>query len=188
MGPFPHDAPPAEITKENPAGTDGFEFVEYAHDEPEKLEALFTKMGYTPVAKHKTKNITVWRQGDINYLLNGEKDSFGGRFVDAHGPCAPSMAWRVVDAKHAFDHAVKNGAEPYEGDDKSIDAPAILGIGGSLLYFIETYGEKGSAYEDEFEWLGEANPRPEGVGFYYLDHLTHNVFRGNMDKWWGLLP
>lgn len=184
MGPFPHDAPPAEITKENPAGTDGFEFVEYAHDEPEKLEALFTKMGYAPVAKHKTKNITVWRQGDINYLLNGEKDSFGGRFVDAHGPCAPSMAWRVVDAKHAFDHAVKNGAEPYEGDDKSIDAPAILGIGGSLLYFIEKYGEKGSAYEDEFEWLGEANPRPEGVGFYYLDHLTHNVFRGNMDKWW----
>jgi 4-hydroxyphenylpyruvate dioxygenase len=184
MGPFPHDAPPAEITKENPAGTDGFEFVEYAHDEPEKLEALFTKMGYTPVAKHKTKNITVWRQGDINYLLNGEKDSFGGRFVDAHGPCAPSMAWRVVDAQHAFDHAVKNGAEPYEGDDKSIDAPAILGIGGSLLYFIEKYGDKGSAYEDEFEWLGEANPRPEGVGFYYLDHLTHNVFRGNMDKWW----
>ena len=92
MGPFPHDAPPAEITKENPAGTDGFEFVEYAHDEPEKLEALFTKMGYTPVAKHKTKNITVWRQGDINYILNGEKDSFGGRFVEAHGPCAPSMA------------------------------------------------------------------------------------------------
>ncbi|WP_424983572.1 4-hydroxyphenylpyruvate dioxygenase [Maritalea sp. S77] len=184
MGPFPHDAPPAEITKENPAGTDGFEFVEYAHDEPEKLEALFTKMGYTPVAKHKTKNITVWRQGDINYLLNGEKDSFGGRFVDAHGPCAPSMAWRVVDAQHAFDHAVKNGAEPYEGDDKSIDAPAILGIGGSLLYFIEKYGDKGSAYEAEFEWLGEANPRPEGVGFYYLDHLTHNVFRGNMDKWW----
>lgn len=184
MGPFPHDAPPAEITKENPAGTDGFEFVEYAHDEPEKLEALFTKMGYTPVAKHKTKNITVWRQGDINYLLNGEKDSFGGRFVDAHGPCAPSMAWRVVDAQHAFDHAVKNGAEPYEGDDKSIDAPAILGIGGSLLYFIEKYGDKGSAYEDEFEWLGETNPRPEGVGFYYLDHLTHNVFRGNMDKWW----
>ncbi|WP_027835081.1 4-hydroxyphenylpyruvate dioxygenase [Maritalea myrionectae] len=184
MGPFPHDAPPAEITKENPAGTDGFEFVEYAHDEPEKLEALFTKMGYTPVAKHKTKNITVWRQGDINYILNGEKDSFGGRFVDLHGPCVPSMAWRVVDAQHAFDHAVKNGAEPYEGDDKSIDAPAILGIGGSLLYFIEKYGDKGSAYEDEFEWLGEANPRPEGVGFYYLDHLTHNVFRGNMDKWW----
>lgn len=184
MGPFPHDAPPAKITDENPAGTDGFEFVEFAHDEPEKLEALFTKMGYTPVAKHKSKNITVWRQGDINYILNGEKDSFGGRFVEAHGPCAPSMAWRVVDAQHAFDHAVKNGAEPYEGDDKSIDAPAILGIGGSLLYFIEKYGEKGSAYENDYEWIGEANPKPEGVGFYYLDHLTHNVFRGNMDKWW----
>jgi len=184
MGPFPHDAPVATISESNPAGTDGFEFVEFAHDEPEKLEQLFTKMGYAKVATHKSKNISLWRQGDVNYILNGEKDSFGGRFVDLHGPCAPSMAWRVVDAQHAFDHAVKLGATPYEGDDKCINAPAILGIGGSLLYFIDTYGEKGSAYDADFNWLAEADPRPEGVGFYYLDHLTHNVYRGNMDKWW----
>jgi len=184
MGPFPHDAPKATISEQNPAGTDGMEFVEFAHDEPEKLEALFAKMGFKPVAKHKTKNIFVWRQGDVNYILNGEKNSFGGDFVEKHGPCAPSMAWRVVDAKHAFEHAVKNGAEPYEGDDKSVDAPAIMGIGGSLLYFIDQYGDKGSAYSAEYDWIGEVNPRPEGVGFYYLDHLTHNVFRGNMDTWW----
>ena len=101
-----------------------------------------------------------------------------------HGPCAPSMAWRVVDAKHAFDHAVSKGATPYEGNDKTLDVPAIVGIGGSLLYFVERYGEKGSAYDAEFEWLGERDPKPQGVGFYYLDHLTHNVYRGNMDKWW----
>ncbi|GLQ16388.1 4-hydroxyphenylpyruvate dioxygenase [Maritalea porphyrae] len=184
MGPFPHDAPVATISESNPAGTDGFEFVEFAHDEPEKLEELFTKMGYAKVATHKSKNISLWRQGDVNYILNGEKSSFGGKFVDLHGPCAPSMAWRVVDAQHAFDHAVKKGATPYEGDDKCIDAPAILGIGGSLLYFIDTYGDKGSAYDADYDWLAEANPRPEGVGFYYLDHLTHNVYRGNMDKWW----
>ena len=99
-------------------------------------------------------------------------------------PARPSMAWRVVDAKHAFDHAVSKGATPYEGNDKALDVPAIVGIGGSLLYFVETYGAKGSAYDAEFEWLGERNPKPEGVGFYYLDHLTHNVYRGNMDKWW----
>jgi 4-hydroxyphenylpyruvate dioxygenase len=184
MGPFPHDAPPAKISKENPAGTDGFEFVEFAHPEPEKLEALFTRMGYVPVARHRTLAVSVWRQGDINYILNGEKHSFGGRFIEEHGPCAPSMAWRVVDAQHAFDHAVSKGATPYEGDGKVINAPAIVGIGGSLLYFVDKYGDKGSTYDSDYEWIGARDPKPEGVGFYYLDHLTHNVYRGNMDKWW----
>ncbi|MHC5655810.1 4-hydroxyphenylpyruvate dioxygenase [Stappia sp.] len=184
MGPFPHDAPPAKITQENPAGTDGFEFVEFAHPEPEKLDALFRRMGYVPVARHRDKAITLYRQGDVTYVLNAEPGSHGMRFVDEHGPCAPSMAWRVVDAKHAFDHAVSLGASPYEGEDKVLDVPAIVGIGGSLIYFVETYGAAGSAYDADFEWTGERNPTPKGVGFYYLDHLTHNVFRGNMDKWW----
>ena len=184
MGPFPHDAPPSEISPENPAGTDGFEFVEFAHERPEELEQLFDRMGYRPVARHKTKNITVWRQGDINYILNAEPDSHAMRFVAEHGPCAPSMAWRVVDAKHAFEHAVSKGATPYEGGGKCLDVPAIVGIGGSLLYFVETYGAKGSVYSRQFEWLDGVDPKPEGVGFYYLDHLTHNVYRGNMDKWW----
>ena len=184
MGPFPHDTPRAQITAENPAGTDGFEFVEFAHPEPEKLEALFAQMGYTAVAKHKTQNITVWRQGDINYIVNAERGTHAAHFIADHGPCAPSMGWRVVDAQHAFDHAVKLGATPYEGDGKLMDVPAIVGIGGSLLYFIDKYGETGSAYATEFDWIGEADPKPTGLGFYYLDHLTHNVFRGNMDTWW----
>tara|TARA_R110002167_G_scaffold76570_3_gene213252 strand:+ start:142 stop:1236 length:1095 start_codon:yes stop_codon:yes gene_type:complete len=183
MGPFPHDAV-AEISAENPAGTDGFEFVEFAHENPVVLEELFSRMGYSRVARHKTKAITVWRQGDINYLVNGEPTSFGRRFVEKHGPCAPSMAWRVVDASHAMKHALANGAQEYLGDDKVLDAPAIIGIGGSLLYFIDTYGDKGSAYDAEFDWTSARDPKPEGFGFYYLDHLTHNVFRGNMDKWW----
>ena len=184
MGPFPHDAPPASISDRNPAGTDGFEFVEFAHPEPQKLADLFARMGYTEVARHKMKAISVWRQGDINYVINAEPGSHAMRFVDEHGPCASAMAWRVVDADHAFRHAVAKGAEPYTGTDKTLDVPAIVGIGGSLIYFIETYGAKGSAYDAEFEWLGARDPRPEGVGFYYLDHLTHNVYRGNMDKWW----
>ena len=171
MGPFPHDAPVATISKENPAGTDGFEFVEFSHPEPEKLEELFTRMGYKPVARHRTKNITLWRQGDINYILNAEPNSHATKFVGEHGPCAPSMAWRVVDAKHAFDHAVAKGATPYTGDDKTIDVPAIVGIGGSMLYFIEKYGEKGSVYEDEFEWLGERDPKPQGVGSVVIEEL-----------------
>ncbi|MFZ2099532.1 MAG: 4-hydroxyphenylpyruvate dioxygenase [Oricola sp.] len=184
MGPFPHDAPTAEISAGNPAGTDGFEFVEFAHPDPKELETLFARMGFAPVARHKSKAITVWRQGDVNYILNAEPGSHAMRFVEEHGPCAPSMAWRVVDAKHAFDHAVSRGATPYEGNDKALDAPAIVGIGGSLLYFVDTYGGAGSVYDAGFDWIGERDPKPEGVGFYYLDHLTHNVYRGNMDKWW----
>ena len=180
MGPFPHNAPRAQISPENPAGTDGFEFVEFAHPEPEVLRDLFAKMGYVHVATHKTRAIEVWQQGDITYLLNAEPGTHAAGFIEEHGPCAPSMGWRVVNARHAFDHAVAQGAQPYDGPGKVMDVPAIVGIGGSLIYFIDQWYET-SPYNAEFDWVAKANP--EGVGFHYLDHLTHNVFRGNMDVW-----
>ena len=187
MGPFPHDAPAATVSADNPMGTDGFEFVEYAHPRPEELHALFKLMGYAPVARHRTKKITVYRQGDINYLVNEEPGTHGSNFVAAHGPCAPSMAFRVVDAKQAYGRAISLGAEPAElsSDQKTLDVPAIKGIGGSLLYFVDRYGAKGSAYDTEFEWLGAKDPRPAGAGMFYIDHLTHNVHRGRMDVWTG---
>jgi 4-hydroxyphenylpyruvate dioxygenase len=186
MGPFPHDAPPAKISAENPAGTDGFEFVEFAHADPRALKTLFEQMGFELVARHKTRPIALYRQGSINYILNADRNSFGGRFVDRHGPCAPSMAWRVGDAKHAYAHALERGAQPYNGEagPKTIDAPAILGIGGSLIYFIDNYGAKGSSYDAEFDWISERDPAPKGCGLYYIDHLTNNVFRGAMDRWY----
>ena len=183
MGPFPHDAPKATISEINPAGTDGFEFVEFAHPEPEKLDTLFRSMGYVPVAQHRSKDITLYRQGDINYLVNREPGSHAAQFVEDHGPCAPAMAWRVVDAQVALKRALDTGATEYTGPGKSIDAPAVIGIGGSLLYFIEDYDNGRSPYDADFEWLGERDPKPFGVGFYYLDHLTHNVVKGNMDTW-----
>ena len=187
MGPFPHDAPAATISADNPMGTDGFEFVEYAHPKPEELHALFKLMGYAPVARHKTRKITVYRQGDINYLVNEEPGTHGHGFVAAHGPCAPSMAFRVVDAKQAYERALSLGAEPagISSEQKTLDVPAIKGIGGSVLYFVDRYGAKGSAYDLEFEWLGAKDPRPAGAGLFYIDHLTHNVHRGRMDVWTG---
>ncbi len=180
MGPFPHDAPRSVISAENPAGTDGFEFVEFAHEDPQQLRDLFAKMGYQHVANHKIKAVELWKQGDVSYLLNSEPGSFAMRFVDLHGPCAPSMAWRVVDAQKAFDYAVSKGATPYIDPDKTMNVPAILGIGGSLIYFIDQYFDT-SPYNDEFDWI--ENAHPVGDGFYYLDHLTNNVHKGNMDKW-----
>src|SRR3981189_3047707 len=111
MGPFPHDAPAATICADNPMGTDGFEFVEYAHPQPEQLHALFKLMGYAPVARPRTRNITVDRQGETNCLVNEEPGTHGFGFVGAHGPCAPSMAFRVVDAEHAYRRAVSLGAK-----------------------------------------------------------------------------
>ena len=180
MGPFPHDAPRSTITRDNPAGTDGFEFVEFCHPDPQELRDLFARMGYLHVANHKAKAVELWQQGDITYVVNADPQSFAAGFAREHGPCAASMAWRVADAKHAFKHAVARGAEPYLGGGKVMDAPAIVGIGGSLIYFIDQYYTT-SPYNDEFEWI--AASKPKGAGFYYLDHLTHNVFRGNMDRW-----
>ncbi len=180
MGPFPHDAPRATITESNPAGTDGFEFVEFAHPEPDSLRSLFGQMGFTHVANHKLKAVELWQQGDITYVLNADPDSYAARFGAEHGPCAPSMAWRVVDAAHAFDHAVARGADPFDGPGKTVDWPAIRGIGGSLIYFTDRYYDD-SPYNAEFDWISDAHPH--GVGFAYLDHLTHNVHKGNMDVW-----
>ena len=187
MGPFPHDAPAAIISEKNPMGTDGFAFVEYAHPEPEQLHALFRLMGFAPVARHKTKAITVYRQGDVNYLVNEQPHTHGYDFVAEHGPCAPSMAFRVVDAKAAYARALSLGAEPADipSSQKALDVPAIKGIGGSLLYFVDRYGAKGSAYDAEFDWLGAKDSCPEGAGLFYLDHLTHNIHRGRMDVWTG---
>jgi 4-hydroxyphenylpyruvate dioxygenase len=181
MGPFPHDAPRALISEANPAGTDGFEFVEFAHPQPDEARALFTRMGFTLAAQHKTRVVELWQQGDITYILTDEPGSHARRFVDGHGPCAPAMGWRVVDAQQAFRHAVKNGATPCTGAGKTLDWPAIMGIGGSLIYFTDQYGAGANPYAEEFDFV--TAPKPVGVGFHYLDHLTHNVFRGNMDRW-----
>jgi len=186
MGPFPHDAPRATISAENPAGTDGFAFVEFAHPEPAKLHALFTQMGFTAVARHKTRATTLYRQGDVNYLVSETPGSQAANFAAAHGPSVPSMGFRVVDAAHAFNRAVTLGAEPAVPEDGTLtlNVPAIRGIGGSLIYFIDRYRDTGSAYSEEFDWLGETDPHPAGAGLYFIDHLTHNVHRGRMQYWY----
>ncbi len=183
MGPFPHNADASVISEENPTGTDGMEFVEFAHENPDALRDLFASMGFEKTANHKTKAIELWQQGDITYVLNAHAGSMGMRFVADHGPCAPSMAWRVVDADHAYARALEKGAQAYDADDKVLDVPAIYGIGGSLIYFVDTYGAKGAAYDAEYDWINPGAAKPQGVGFYYLDHLTNNVKRGNMEKW-----
>jgi 4-hydroxyphenylpyruvate dioxygenase len=185
MGPFPHDAEPPAISDANPMGTDGFEFVEFCHPDPSALDRLFVQMGFTAVAKHRSKEVTLYRQGGVNLILNAEPGSFAARFAEAHGPSAPAMAFRVVDAQYAFDRAVRLGARPVErtAAPGELEIPTIEGIGGLHIYLVDRYGAVGSIYDVDFEWLGAKDPAPPGVGLYYIDHLTHNVHKGRLDEW-----
>ena len=164
---------------ENPLKTDGFEFVEYA-GEVEALDKLFRKMGFTPVAEHKEKDITLYRQGKINFLLNKEKEGQPKDFADEHNGGASAMAFKVADADYAYNEAQKRGADVAENHGGSMvdDIPALEGIGGSLLYMIDNPDD----YLQHFEFTAE-DKNPKGAGLTYIDHLTHNVFRGNMDVW-----
>lgn len=165
---------------ENPLGTNGFEFVEYAGD-AEFLDKLFRSYGFVPVAKHKKRDVVLYRQGRINFLLNREKGGQGADFAKVHGSGASAMAFKVKDAKFALQGALKAGATEARGRNGSLgDAvPAIDGIGGSLLYMIDS-GE--DFYKDNFDFT-ESDTAPKGAGLTYIDHLTHNVHRGNMVKW-----
>jgi len=169
---------------DNPMGTDGFEFVEYAAPEPELLRALFEQMGFVCVARHRSKDVTLHKQGDINFIINAEKDSFAQQFARDHGPCACAMAFRVKDAAAAFERAVELGATPVESPvgPMELNIPAIEGIGGSRVYLVDRYGEN-TIYDVDFVPTG--TPASEEAGLTYIDHLTHNVQRGNMDLWAG---
>ena len=167
----------------NPMGTDGFEFVEYTAPDPRQLAALFGRMGFAPVARHRSKDVTLFRQGEINFILNAEPESFAQAFARIHGPSVCAIAFRVKDAGQAHDRAVKLGARPVAGrvGPMELNIPAIEGIGGSLIYLVDRYGER-SIYDVDFVPTG-TEARPRGAGLTSIDHLTHNVHRGRMDQW-----
>lgn len=170
----------------NPMGTNGFEFVEYAAIDPKPLETLFTLLGFKQIAKHRSKNVYLWRQGDINFILNAEKDSQAEGFYNAHGPSANAMAFRVKSVSTAIERAKKLGLTIIASNvgPMELNIPAIEGIGGSLLYLVEQNSPI-SIYEVDFLPLEGVDQHPKGVGLINIDHLTHNVFRGNMDEWAG---
>ena len=170
---------------ENPMGLDGFEFVEFASPRPGILEPIFEMMGFSLIAKHRSKDVELYRQGDINFILNKEPQGFTAYFAEEHGPCACGMAFRVKDSHHAYELALELGAQPIEipTGPMELRLPAIKGIGGAPLYLIDRYGEGSSIYDIDFEYLDGVNRYPEGCGFKYIDHLTHNVYRGRMEYW-----
>ncbi|WP_042421534.1 4-hydroxyphenylpyruvate dioxygenase [Comamonas granuli] len=184
---------------DNPMGTDGFEFIEYAAPDPAAMGRVFESMGFRPVARHRHKNVLLYRQGGINFIVNAEPDSFAQRFARLHGPSVCAIAFRVHDAKAAYERAVSLGAWGYAGKagPGELNIPAIKGIGDSLIYFVDRWRGKGGAqpgdignigfFDVDFEALpgvsAEEALHPFGHGLTYIDHLTHNVHRGRMAEW-----
>ena len=208
----------------NPMGTDGFEFIEYTAPDPELLRNLFEKMGFPATAKHRSKNVTLHSQGDINFIINAEPGSFARQFAQQHGPSICAIAFRVKNAAAAYARALDLGALEVESiaGPMELNIPAIEGIGGSRVYLVDRYGDR-TIYDVDFVPLelqgtdfkspqsrGQSritpNPAtdrdnedftltpksgtdfksvPGHTGLTGVDHLTHNVRRGNMDRWAG---
>lgn len=172
---------------DNPIGTDGFEFVEYTAPDPAALHHLFESMGFRAVGRHRSKAVTLYRQGDTNFIVNAEPGSHGVRFAQAHGPSACAMAFRVKDAAAAYRQLLARGATPFANavGPMELNIPAIQGIGGSVIYLVDRYGSH-SIYDVDFVPTDPARGfAHDGAGLCGIDHVTHNVFRGNMDLWAG---
>lgn len=172
---------------DNPMGLDGFEFIEFAATERGVLEPVFESLGFTLVAKHRSKEVDLWRQGNINLIANYEHKSPAWYYAEEHGPSACGMAFRVRDAKAAYARALELGAQPVDipCGPMELKLPAIRGIGGATLYLIDRYEDGSSIYDIDFHWLEGVDRHPEGCGFDVIDHLTHNVYKGRMDYWAG---
>ncbi len=170
---------------ENPMGLDGFEFVEFASPEPGVLEPVFRSLGFEAVARHRSKNVTLFRQGGINFIVNEQPGSHAAYFAQEHGPSACGMAFRVKDAHKAYERALDLGAQPIDipTGPMELRLPAIKGIGGAPLYLIDRYHPNSSIYDIDFEFFDDVPRHPRGCGFNEIDHLTHNVYRGRMDFW-----
>jgi 4-hydroxyphenylpyruvate dioxygenase len=172
---------------ENPMGLMGFEFVEFASPTPNVLEPLFEKMGFSLVARHRSKDVLLFRQGEINFIVNREPKSVAAYFAAEHGPSACGLAFRCKDAHKAYFRAIDLGAQPIDipTGPMELKLPAIKGIGGAPLYLIDRYEDGKSIYDIDFEFVEGVERRPPGHGFKLVDHLTHNVYRGRMGFWAG---
>ncbi|HEX8986922.1 MAG TPA: 4-hydroxyphenylpyruvate dioxygenase [Rhodocyclaceae bacterium] len=167
---------------ENPIGTDGFEFVEFTSPQPDDLDRLFRQLGFAEVGRHRRKNVSHYRQGDINFILNREPESQAARFAARHGPSANAMALRVRDAAQAYDEALRRGAIPVEQPvgPMELRIPAIAGIDGLTIYLVDRYGAR-TIYDVDFRPTGDA--RTDTAGLISIDHLTHNLQRGHLELW-----
>jgi len=159
----------------------GFGFIEYTADDATSLHRLFRQMGFSAIKKHKSKPITLYRQGQTDFFINECDTGFAADFRSKHGPSAPGFSILFEDKEAALAHSLKGGSEKVDVPN-GLDFPAIKGIGDAALYFLDkaTYE---SVLARDFEDIVGVEQNPTGFGLTFIDHLTHNLYFGNMAKW-----
>jgi 4-hydroxyphenylpyruvate dioxygenase len=170
------------MSADNPLELRGIEFTEFCGGNCDDLEKLFLNFGFSKMHRHPQKDITHFQQNNIHFLLNRERTGFSANFGAKHGPSICSMGWRVVDANFAHAEALRRGAQSAAADQQELPYPAIRGIGDSLIYFIDQFGEKGDIYSKDFVPLDRPELQPD-KGFIAVDHLTNNVPAGMLHHW-----
>lgn len=164
---------------DNPCGLDGFAFLEFSGPDHQKIQQQFLDMGFQAVATHQKQDITLYQQSQIQFIVNAATNSQAATHAATHGPGACAMGFKVHDAKAAFEYAITHGATAFEDCQHAHHGlPAIQAIGGSVIYFVDDQHQPFAQH-----WQNKSNTPVEGNGLLLIDHLTHNVFRGNMDKW-----
>lgn len=169
-------------TDKNPVGILGFEFIEFSSPNSDALHKLFQQLGFSRTKSHSGKARDYYNQGDIHFIVTKEPGSFAESFVKLHGPSACATGWRVEDALRAFEVAVARGAKPaphadFERNGQKI--PAILGVGNSIIYFIDDHKNPKRYEQMGFSALAKPDTVPSR-GFALMDHLTNNVYQGEL--------
>ncbi|KAI3608860.1 4-hydroxyphenylpyruvate dioxygenase [Cupriavidus necator H850] len=181
-------------TWDNPLGIQGYEFIEFASPDPAALGRTLERFGFAAIARHRHKAVKLYRQGEMNFIVDAEPDSFATRYASEYGLSICAIGIRVNDAAAAFTRALEAGAWPFEGGTvgpMELNIPAIQGIGQSILYFIDRWrGKEGrpgdvgdiSIYDVDFRPLPQPDNAPD-AGLLRVDHLTQAVEQGHLEEW-----
>jgi 4-hydroxyphenylpyruvate dioxygenase len=190
---MPDDTPDDWPNTPNPFGWRGFEFLEfatYSDAERDELTAAFLALGFNNISRHQSKDVTRFNQGNINFVLNREADCFARSFAMVHGASVCALGLRIDDAERAHAHALQHGAQDFKGSGRpgELAMPAIRGVFGSLIYYVDVFGDRGSIYDDDFRnTSGTAGFEPTGsiraVGLDSIDHVSISVLPGRTPKW-----
>ena len=168
-------------TSNNPCGLNGFAFLEFSGPDKKRLTQQFTDLGFQHQATHTSEDIDLYQQGNIAFIVNAARNNQAQTHAEIHGSGACAMGFNVCDVEQAYAHAIQQGAIPFHDVHHAHHGlPAIQAIGGSVIYFVD-------ATHQPFAGHWKSNPvhvMPNNApGLMHIDHLTHNVYRGNMDKW-----
>ena len=161
----------------NPVGMDGIEFIEYATAQPQALGTVLQRMGFMPVAHHRSREVTLYRQGGMNLVVNSHN-------AREAAPQISAIALRVRDAGQAWAHALALGAweMPTRASAMELNIPGIHGVGDSLIYFVDRYHDF-SIYDVDFVFEKHVDPKPPAVAGLHYFGVVQSIYGERTRDW-----